>query len=250
MVHADSTRDRRGNVTQRRSHGGIDDTAASTEQTDVDDLLARVKGRGFVTTGEIFAALPDLEPETAELAAIYARHPGRGRRGRRRDRGRAAARRRAARRSRRRAGSASRPTAVAAPDPRRRRVVPARAAARNAGAPRRVTARPDRIEGGSFDPVRMYLKEIGKVPLLTAEQEVTLAKRIEAGCARHRAARRPSAALSSDESTKPRSRRASTASWPRSSSPKRTCGWWCRSPSATSVAGWRCSTSCRRATSA
>ena len=35
--------------------------------------------------------------------------------------------------------------------------------------------------GGSFDPVRMYLKEIGKVPLLTAEQEVTLAKRIEAG---------------------------------------------------------------------
>jgi RNA polymerase primary sigma factor len=31
------------------------------------------------------------------------------------------------------------------------------------------------------DPVRMYLKEIGKVPLLTAEQEVDLAMRIEAG---------------------------------------------------------------------
>lgn len=31
------------------------------------------------------------------------------------------------------------------------------------------------------DPVRMYLKEIGKVPLLTAEQEVTLAKRMETG---------------------------------------------------------------------
>ena len=31
------------------------------------------------------------------------------------------------------------------------------------------------------DPVRMYLKEIGKVPLLSAEEEVELAKRMEAG---------------------------------------------------------------------
>ncbi len=31
----------------------------------------------------------------------------------------------------------------------------------------------------TYDPVRMYLKEIGKVPLLTAVQEVSLAKRIE-----------------------------------------------------------------------
>ena len=40
----------------------------------------------------------------------------------------------------------------------------------------------DVLEGGSTeDPVRMYLKEIGNVPLLTTEQEVELAKRVEAG---------------------------------------------------------------------
>jgi len=37
------------------------------------------------------------------------------------------------------------------------------------------------VQPATNDPVRMYLKEIGKVRLLTAEQEVSLAKRIEAG---------------------------------------------------------------------
>jgi RNA polymerase primary sigma factor len=41
----------------------------------------------------------------------------------------------------------------------------------------------DALTGAGADPVRFYLKEIGKVPLLSAEEEVALAQRIEAGAA-------------------------------------------------------------------
>lgn len=40
-------------------------------------------------------------------------------------------------------------------------------------------AMPRRSEGTPDDPVRMYLKEMGSVPLLTREQEVEISKRIE-----------------------------------------------------------------------
>jgi RNA polymerase primary sigma factor len=62
------------------------------------------------------------------------------------------------------------PAAVAAPEkPARPRASPLEALQDAAAA------------GPGADPVRMYLKEIGKVPLLTAEQEVSLARRIEGG---------------------------------------------------------------------
>jgi len=41
----------------------------------------------------------------------------------------------------------------------------------------------DALTGAGADPVRFYLKEIGKVPLLSADEEVALAQRIEVGAA-------------------------------------------------------------------
>ena len=54
--------------------------------------------------------------------------------------------------------------------------------------PRDDTAERQRLEelamrAPTSDPVRMYLREIGRVPLLNAEEEVDLAKRVEAGLA-------------------------------------------------------------------
>ncbi len=158
----------------------------------IDDLVARVRERGFVTTGEIFAALPDLEPDTAELAAIYTSLEVSGvqvvdeiidelqREDARRAEGR----------------SADPPGRVIEPitPPVELPVVPvvempdviddviatAPAETRPKRPARARHTRPA-AEGSSFDPVRMYLKEIGKVPLLTAAEEVSMAKRYEAG---------------------------------------------------------------------
>jgi RNA polymerase primary sigma factor len=65
-------------------------------------------------------------------------------------------------------------------------------------------ARKDATLSASVDSVREYLKQIGKVALLTAEQEVTLAARIEAGLY---AAERLHRAADSTETLSPRLRR-------------------------------------------
>jgi RNA polymerase primary sigma factor len=147
----------------------------------VAELVARGRERGTVTSGEVFAAFADLEPDTAELSSIYTRIEAQG--VKIMDEIRAELELEDQQRfvgddttTRRRPNEHRPGGAVTRP---------------GAAASRRLSyddddnalARPLRPSGefGSFDPVRMYLKEIGKVSLLSGEQEVMLAKRIEAG---------------------------------------------------------------------
>ncbi|MFN2488582.1 MAG: RNA polymerase sigma factor [Actinomycetota bacterium] len=55
------------------------------------------------------------------------------------------------------------------------------------------------LKAPTNDPVRMYLKEIGRVALLTAQEEVSLAKRIEAGLEAEEELEGQGAKLSSDD---------------------------------------------------
>jgi RNA polymerase primary sigma factor len=59
-------------------------------------------------------------------------------------------------------------------------VRPARSAAARRRALRAASS-PASDRGGTSDPVRMYLKEIGRVPLLTGAEEVEYSRRIESG---------------------------------------------------------------------
>ena len=88
------------------------------------------------------------------------------------------------------------------------------------------------------DPVRMYLKEIGKVDLLTASEEVDLAMKIEAGL---EATEKLEAADAGElELTRAEMRRLTrienVASKPSRHSSAQTCVWSSPSPSAMSVA--------------
>ncbi len=153
-------------------------------------LVAKGKAQGSLTTGDVFDALSDVEPSPEQLERIYdyirsqdvelvdeiAEELAAG-------------------------GDLeamipmdpvpappAAPSEPAVPAPAAaapRAPMPARPRSRSESSEGSdAAARPDRMgEGGVSDPVRMYLKEIGKVPLLTAAQEVNLAQRIEAGLA-------------------------------------------------------------------
>ncbi|WP_308207706.1 RNA polymerase sigma factor [Actinomadura madurae] len=134
------------------------------------------------------AAAPPPRPRRQEGRRAGGRR--RGRRGRRPRRGPDRPRRRAGgRRGRRGRGARGRgdeapaaPAAAAKPAPGAKPDAPTEEEGFTLGdddedAPAQQIA----AAGATADPVKDYLKQIGKVPLLNAEQEVELAKRIEAG---------------------------------------------------------------------
>ena len=164
-------------------------------------LIAKGRAQGSLTTGDVFDALSDVEPSPGQLDAIYNHIRASGIE--LVDEIAADLEAEADHDPRPAPAGASPETAAipipiplivpvpipipeapAAPEPVAAAPEPlarARRAPRPEPAPGE-NVRPDRVgEGGVSDPVRMYLKEIGKVPLLTGPQEVSLAKRIEQG---------------------------------------------------------------------
>jgi RNA polymerase primary sigma factor len=135
-----------GSATPNGSSGGAAGSSPTIEEL-CEPVVADARDRGFVTSDDLLAALPvdDLAPEQVEefLAQVeeHLRHEG---------------------------------IEVLAPeqvdDLPDAEVVALRPAHTD-----------ESLRASTSDPVRMYLKDIGKVPLLTAAQEVDLAMRIEAG---------------------------------------------------------------------
>jgi len=153
---AKSAKTKKAKAPRRKKTSSGSRAEENKKKTDqVEDLLYRGKQRGFVTEDEILHIIPDAEKEIDRLEELYDRLEKQNIRVASSDE------------------IIKMETEKISEDLEKEKNSKKKA--------KKAAAQAAQAEEGSSDLVQMYLREIGRVDLLTTEEEVSLAKRIEKG---------------------------------------------------------------------